>query len=53
MAILSTPGIAPLWHMSVEQYHAMIDNGILGPDDSVELLEGILAEKVSKRPPAS
>ena len=41
----------PLWHMSVEKYHAMIDSGILGPDDRVELLEGILVEKVSKNPP--
>lgn len=42
---------APVWRISVENYHAMIDAGILGPDDKVELLEGVLVEKMSKKPP--
>jgi Uma2 family endonuclease len=29
----------------------MIDKGILGPDDRVELLEGIVVQKMSKNPP--
>ena len=37
--------------MTVEQYHTMIDQGILGPDDPVELLEGLLVQKMSKNPP--
>ena len=46
-------GIAPLWQMTVEQYHAMIERGILSNDDPVELLEGIIVCKMSKRPPHS
>ena len=30
--------------LTVEKYHRMIDAGILGPDDRVELLEGVLVE---------
>src|SRR5262249_9952154 len=44
-------GIAPLWTVTVEQYHHMIHQGILGPDDRVELLEGVIVQKVSKNPP--
>jgi Uma2 family endonuclease len=51
MAALPNTGITPIWHMSVEQYHAMIDNGILGPDDPVELLEGVLVQKMPINPP--
>ena len=29
-----------IWHLSVDQYHAMIRAGILTTDDPVELLEG-------------
>jgi Uma2 family endonuclease len=39
--------------MSVEQYHAMIDAGILGSDTPVELVEGILLQKMAKNPPHS
>jgi Uma2 family endonuclease len=53
MAALPNTGMTPIWHMSVDQYHAMIDNGILGPEDPVELLEGILVQKMSKNPPRS
>jgi Uma2 family endonuclease len=51
MAALPNTGLTPIWHMSVDQYHAMIDKGILGPDDAVELLEGVLVQKVSINPP--
>ena len=37
--------------MTVEQYHTMIDQGILGPGDPVELLEGVIVQKMSKKPP--
>jgi Uma2 family endonuclease len=40
-----------LFRLSVEQYHAMIQAGILTPDDSVELLEGLLVTKMPKNPP--
>ncbi len=42
-----------LWRISVEQYHQMIDAGILTDDDPIELLEGLLVEKMSKNPPHS
>lgn len=37
--------------LTVEQYHAMIRNGILTDDDPVELLEGWLVQKMPKKPP--
>jgi Uma2 family endonuclease len=40
-----------LYRLSVEQYHDMIRQGILGSDDRVELLEGWLVRKMSKNPP--
>lgn len=43
----------PVFRLSVEQYHAMINSGILTKDDSVELLEGWLIEKMSQNPPHS
>lgn len=43
----------PIWRMSVDQYHAMIDAGILGEDTPVELVEGFLLEKMAKNPPHS
>ena len=51
MAALLDNAIAPVWKFSVERYHAMIEHGILGPDDRLELLEGLLVEKISKNPP--
>lgn len=41
----------PIWRLSVDQYHAMIDAGILSEDSPVELVEGMLLEKISKNPP--
>jgi len=40
-----------LWRISVDKYHQMIDAGILTDDDPIELLEGLLVEKMSKKPP--
>jgi len=37
--------------LSIEQYHAIIQAGILTSDDSVELLEGWLVFKRPKNPP--
>ncbi|MEG4633129.1 Uma2 family endonuclease [Microcoleus sp. AR_TQ3_B6] len=37
--------------LSIEQYHAIIQAGILTSDDSVELLEGWLVCKIPKNPP--
>lgn len=51
MAAALIPGITPIWPLTVGQYHAMIDLGILGPDDPVELLEGVIVQKMSKNPP--
>lgn len=43
----------PIWRLSVEQYHEMINTGILDEDDPVELLEGWLIPKMPKKPPHS
>lgn len=49
------PSVAPAppepYRLSVEQYHAMRDAGILGEDDPVELLDGMLVAKMTKKPP--
>ena len=37
--------------ISVAEYHAMIDAGVIGEDDPVELLEGVLVFKMSKSKP--
>lgn len=39
-----------IWRMGIDQYHAMIDAGILTDDDPVELLEGWLVFKMPKKP---
>lgn len=40
-----------IWRLNVEQYHAMIQAGILTDEDPVELLEGWLIYKMPKNPP--
>src|SRR2546430_17080177 len=45
-----SPSPEPVFRLSVEQYHAMIDAGVLTDDDPVELLEGILLFKTPKKP---
>ena len=55
-ATLSTPPAPitdPVWRLSVDQYHAMIDSGILNENTPVELVEGILLEKMPQNPPHS
>ena len=39
---------APIWRLTVAQYHHMIQTGILTADDPVELLEGWLVTKMPK-----
>jgi Uma2 family endonuclease len=41
----------PVWRLSVAQYHAMAQAGILQEDDQLELLEGWLVAKMTKNPP--
>jgi Uma2 family endonuclease len=41
----------PIFRLTVEQYHRMTASGILTPDDRVELLEGWLVAKMTKKPP--
>jgi Uma2 family endonuclease len=41
----------PIYRLSVAQYHAMAEAGILNEDDPVELLEGWLVRKMTKHPP--
>lgn len=45
-----TVPIDVIWRFSVDQYHAMIQAGILTEDDPVELLEGWLITKMPKNP---
>ncbi len=40
----------PLWPLTVEDYERMVDAGILGEDDRVELLNGQLSEKAPLSP---
>ncbi len=40
-----------LFRISVDMYHEMIQKGILGPEDQVELFEGFLAKKMAKNEP--
>jgi Uma2 family endonuclease len=44
------PSPEPIFRLSVKQYHAMIDAGVLTDDDPVELLEGMLVFKMPKKP---
>lgn len=46
----AAPGGRP-YRLSVEQYHRMAEAGILGEDDPVELLGGVLVAKMTKNPP--
>jgi hypothetical protein len=40
----------PIYQLSVDQYHQMIDKGILTTDDRVELISGWLVPKMPKNP---
>ena len=52
-AITKTPVFPtePVFPLSVEQYHAMIESGTLTDDDPVELIEGVLVFRMPKNPP--
>src|SRR5215212_4614695 len=39
-----------IWRMSVAQYHAMIQAGILTEEDPIEFLEGWLVQRMPKNP---
>src|SRR5579863_3981549 len=41
----------PLYRFSVTKYFEMGRLGILSPDDGVELLEGLVVQKMTKLPP--
>jgi Uma2 family endonuclease len=41
---------ATFHRLTVAQYHRMIENGILGDDDPVELLEGYMVTKMPRSP---
>jgi Uma2 family endonuclease len=43
-------GLAPVWDVTVDTYHATIDKGILCSGDPVELLEGVMVQKMRKSP---
>lgn len=43
----------PVWRVSVDKYHEMIAAGVLTEDDDVELLEGLIVPRMSKKPPHS
>lgn len=41
----------PVYRLSVERYHQMIEAGILTPEDRIELIEGWLVQKMTKYRP--
>ena len=43
----------PIFRLTVDQYHQLIESGKLTPDDPVELLEGVLVFKMPKGGPHS
>jgi Uma2 family endonuclease len=45
------PALAALRRFSVQEYHQMIQSGILDEDDNVELLEGYVVLKMAHNPP--
>lgn len=42
---------APVWRLTVRQYHQMLEAEILHSGDRIELLEGWLVPKMTKNPP--
>jgi Uma2 family endonuclease len=40
-----------IWRITVERYHEMVAAGLITVNDRVELLEGVLVNKMSKNPP--
>lgn len=48
-AVRAEAQLQPFYRLSVDQYHRMAEAGILTSEDRVELLEGVLVEKMTKR----
>lgn len=47
---LAGPPPYPVWRFSVPKYHHLLETGILGEDDRVELLEGWIVPKMTRTP---
>src|SRR5262245_57124115 len=47
----AAPAMPPLYRISVEQYHQMIETGILKSGAPIELIEGLLVTKMTINPP--
>jgi hypothetical protein len=45
------PASLPVYRLSVEQYHRLIESGVFRSGDRVELLDGILVSKMTHNPP--
>ena len=43
--------VTSLYRLSVAQYDRMIEAGVLTEDDSTELIDGLLVNKMPKNPP--
>lgn len=48
---LPPPGALPMRPFTVDEYHRLIETGILTDEDAVELLEGWIALKMPRNPP--
>jgi Uma2 family endonuclease len=48
---LDTDSFYPLYRFSVDQYEKMIEAGVLTNADRVELIEGIVIQKMTQQPP--
>jgi len=42
---------SPVWRFTVDEYHRMIEMGVLSEDDRVELIEGFVVPKMANNPP--
>ena len=40
----------PIHRFTVDEYHTLADKGVLGPEDRVELLDGLIVTKMNQRP---
>ena len=50
--LMLPPGLVP-YRLTVDQYEAMVDAGILTEHDRLELIEGMLVKKMTKKPDRS
>ncbi len=48
--VLPITHAADIWRMTVDRYHRMVATGVITVNDRVELLEGVLVNKMSKSP---